>query len=94
MSCCGKMRTVLGDRNDKNSDGAMDAPRVDLTFSGVRAIVVTGGVTGHVYRFVPGATLRVHGGDAASMRQIPGLRPKSSSVSLTSTGLEIGNPAV
>ncbi len=45
-------------------------------YAGVRTIIVKGGATGHVYRFAPGEILRVHSGDAASMREIPGLRPR------------------
>ena len=46
-----------------------------ISFSGARTIIVRGAVSGQVYRFVPGGFAWVYAGDAASMREIPGLKP-------------------
>jgi hypothetical protein len=47
-----------------------------ISYAGVRAIVVKGPATGRIYRFAPGNWLRVHGSDAPSMREIPGLKKR------------------
>jgi len=54
--------------------GVVGAAAVRFSYAGVRTIVVRGAATGHIYRFAPGTSLRVHGSDAPSMREIPGLR--------------------
>jgi hypothetical protein len=58
-----------------NRAGAVeDRAPVLYSYAGVRTIVVRGSATGRVYRFAPGTSLRVHGGDAPSMHAVPGLR--------------------
>lgn len=73
MSCCGKQRTAMMAERTSDID---DTPPVWLSYAGVRAIVVKGPATGRVYRFAPGNWLRVHGSDAPSMRDIPGLKKR------------------
>jgi hypothetical protein len=71
MSCCGRQRVAMsGERINAVDQGAP----LWFLYAGVRAIVVKGTATGHIYRFAPGCALRVHGSDAPSMREIPGLR--------------------
>jgi hypothetical protein len=74
MSCCGRQRAMMI-AHERAGDEDESAP-VWFLYAGVRTIVVKGGATGHVYRFAPGHMLRVHGDDASSMREIPGLRPR------------------
>ena len=73
MSCCGRQRSMMA--RERAGDEEERAP-IWFLYAGVRTIIVKGGATGHVYRFAPGEILRVYGGDAASMREIPGLRPR------------------
>ena len=75
MSCCGQQRAALLARSNGVAD---QTGPVRFSYTGVRAIIVKGAATGRVYRFLPGGWLSVHGGDAASMREIPGLRPENS----------------
>jgi hypothetical protein len=73
MSCCGRQRAAMA---AQPTGGIEESEPVWLSYAGVRAIVVKGPATGHVYRFVPGRWLRVHGSDAGSMREIPGLKKR------------------
>jgi hypothetical protein len=75
MSCCGRQRTMMA---SERAGGEDESTPIWFLYAGVRTILVKGGATGHVYRFAPGQVLRVHSGDAASMREIPGLRPRDS----------------
>ncbi len=71
MNCCGRQRAEsLANHGGGGSEGAP----IRLTYGGVHAILVRGPYTGSVYRFAPGTTQRVHGGDAPSMFAIPGLK--------------------
>jgi hypothetical protein len=72
MSCCGQQRAGLS--NGSNSVAGRTTT-LRYSYTGVRAIIVKGEATGHVYRFAPGSSLHVHGGDATYMQGIPGLRP-------------------
>lgn len=73
MSCnCGRQRSAMM----AQQTGDIDAETVWISYAGVRAIVVKGPATGRVYRFAPGNWLRVHGSDAPSMREIPGLKKR------------------
>jgi hypothetical protein len=71
MNCCGRQRAEssanYGGRGNEGSP-------IRLTYGGVQTILVRGSHTGSVYRFAPGTSQRVHGGDAPSMFAIPGLR--------------------
>ena len=60
--------------------GVEEGVAVRFSNAGVRTILVKGAATGHIYRFAPGTSLRVHGSDAPSMREIPGLRQRDISV--------------
>ena len=71
MSCCGQKRVEL---YSKSAGGAVELAAVQLSYGGVRTIMVRGTATGSVYRFAPGSSLKVHGADAPYMRAIPGLR--------------------
>jgi len=62
------------------SSGVQNGTAVRFSYAGVRTIVVKGAATGHIYRFAPGTSLNVQASDAASMREIPGLRPQDISV--------------
>jgi hypothetical protein len=73
MSCCGRQRSMMV---RERAGGEEESAPIWFSYAGVRTIIVKGGATGHVYRFAPGEILRVHRGDAASMREIPGLRPR------------------
>jgi hypothetical protein len=73
MSCCGRQRAALGgERAGLVNEGAP----VWISYAGVRTISVKGPATGHIYRFVPGNSLRVHADDAPSLRDIPGLQAR------------------
>jgi hypothetical protein len=71
MSCCGQQRAEY---LRINAGVANAAAAVQLSYGGVRTILVRGMATGSLYRFVPGSTLQVLGADASFMRAIPGLR--------------------
>jgi hypothetical protein len=71
MSCCGRQRAAMVVARTGDIE---ESEPVWLSYAGVQAIVVKGTATGHVYRFSPGNWLRVHGSDAPSMREIPGLK--------------------
>ncbi|MGA7343182.1 MAG: hypothetical protein WBE72_01160 [Terracidiphilus sp.] len=71
MSCCGQQRAAMA---GMRAGQVEERAPVLFSYAGVRAIAVRGSATGRVYRFAPGALLRVQGGDAPSMQQIPGLR--------------------
>ena len=76
MSCCGQKRVeVYG----KGVDGVSESAAVQLSYGGVRVIMVRGTATGSLYRFAPGSSLKVHGADAPYMRAIPGLRQDDNS---------------
>jgi hypothetical protein len=71
MSCgCGAGRAAM---NDGGRDLDESSP-VWFSFAGAKVMVVKGGATGRIYRFVPGSRLRVHASDTPSMIAIPGLR--------------------
>ncbi len=74
MSCCGQQRAALAGAGATNISES--GPSVWISYAGVRPILVKGGVTGHIYRFVPGGMLRVNASDAPSMRDIPGLKSR------------------
>ncbi|HEY6344729.1 MAG TPA: hypothetical protein VIY49_24805 [Bryobacteraceae bacterium] len=77
MSCgCGAGRAMMNERERDLDDSAP----IWFSFAGAKVIVVKGGATGRIYRFVPGSRLRVHAGDAPSMRAIPGLRRQDGSL--------------
>lgn len=77
MSCgCGAGRAMMNERGRDLDDSAP----IWFSFAGAKVIVVKGGATGRIYRFVPGSRLRVHAGDAPSMRAIPGLRRQDGSL--------------
>lgn len=78
MSCCGSQRAAAR----TSSAGTTSGPArhwtpgsVEFEFAGQGQMVVTGPLTGTVYRFTPGARVQVHGSDAASLVSVPGLRP-------------------
>jgi hypothetical protein len=71
MSCgCGAGRAMMNKRGRDLDEG----DPIWFSFAGAKVIVVKGGATGRLYRFVPGSRLRVHASDAPSMKAIPGLR--------------------
>jgi hypothetical protein len=71
MSCCGRKRAAV---STDRSGALQPSEPVRISYAGIRAIVVRGAVSGKVYRFVPGGFAWVYGGDAPSMRDIPGLK--------------------
>jgi hypothetical protein len=77
MSCCGQQRAALAGGGATNISES--EPPVWISYAGVRTILVKGGATGHIYRFVPGGMLRVNASDAPSMRDIPGLKRREAS---------------
>ncbi|MGJ5816643.1 hypothetical protein [Paludibaculum fermentans] len=77
MSCCGSQRAAArpaqtgpsGEARHWNSGG------VQFEYSGQGQLVVTGPLTGMVYRFGGGAgRVSVHGSDAPSLVSVPGLK--------------------
>lgn len=81
MSCCGDERSAL--RHDPLPAGARGGNHwvpasAEFVFSGQGQLIVTGPMTGIVYRFSGGAPpVRVHGSDVASLVSVPGLRLSS-----------------
>ena len=81
MSCCGDRRHAARSASTGAARPAgplrvaPSASPVMFELAGRRAIVVTGPLTGAVYRFgQTGARLPVHAADAASLISVPGLR--------------------
>ncbi len=72
MSCCGRKRAAA---SINRSGAAEPRERVRISYTGIKTIMVRGAVSGQVYRFVPGGFAWVYGGDAVSMKEIPGLKP-------------------
>ncbi len=79
MSCCGSKRQSYGQvpeqytpKKDAYSPVASTAVFVKYKYTGLRAMTVTGGITGTVYRFAqPGSEVMVDKRDAPGMAAVP-----------------------
>ncbi|WP_321477390.1 hypothetical protein [uncultured Paludibaculum sp.] len=78
MSCCGSQRAAARPTQAPGSSGDArhwSAGAVMFEYSGQGQLVVTGPLTGTVYRFGGGAgRVSVHGSDAPSLVSVPGLK--------------------
>lgn len=78
MSCCGNQRAAM--RHDIAGGAPVDSRRAtpnetEFEYQGQGQLVVTGPMTGRVYRFSgSGARVLVHGLDAPSLVSVPALR--------------------
>lgn len=78
MSCCGSQRAAARPGSAPNSTGTArhwTTGAVEFEYSGQGQLVVTGPLTGTVYRFGGDAgRVSVHGSDAPSLVSVPGLK--------------------
>jgi len=91
MSCCGRgagqprnpdsgaqSRGFVSKRLVAPVTGRAAIRSTAFEYAGVNAIVVTGPMTGAIYRFAGrGARVTVHAADAPSLLGVPGLKPVS-----------------
>lgn len=80
MNCCGSKRKSFGQTPENHSTETGKMPSVPsavfvkFKYVGLRAMTVTGGITGAVYRFAQaGAELMVDKRDAPGMGAVPNI---------------------
>jgi hypothetical protein len=78
MSCCGSQRAAARTAQSPGASGETrhwSTGAVQFEYSGQGQLVVTGPLTGMVYRFGGGmGRVSVHGSDAPSLVSVPGLK--------------------